>query len=39
MRLLELLRQGAGGHFRPWTTARLHEAVLEAYGLKPKTTP
>jgi hypothetical protein len=36
MRLLELLLQGAGGHFRKWTTARLHEAVLDAYALKPK---
>jgi hypothetical protein len=36
MRLLELLMQGAGGHFRKWTTAQLHEAVLQAYDLKPK---
>jgi len=36
MRLLELLIRGAGGHFRKWTTAQLHAAVLEAYNLKPK---
>jgi len=36
MRLLELLMQGAGGHFRKWTTAQLHQALLEAYNLKPK---
>jgi len=36
MRLLELLMQGAGGHFRQWTTAKLHEAVLQAYQIKPK---
>jgi hypothetical protein len=36
LRLLELLQQGAGGHFRKWTTAHLHEAVLDAYDLKPK---
>ena len=36
MRLLELLLQGAGGHFRKWTTAQVHRAVLEAYHLKPK---
>ena len=36
MRLLELLMQGAGGHFRKWTTALLHQAVLDAYNLKPK---
>jgi hypothetical protein len=36
MRLLEPLMQGAGGHFRKWTTARLHLAVLDAYHLKPK---
>jgi hypothetical protein len=36
MRLLELLMQGAGGHFRKWTTARVHRAVLDAYNLKPK---
>jgi hypothetical protein len=36
MRLLELLMQGAGGHFRQWTTARLREAFLEAYQIKPK---
>ena len=36
MRLLELLMQGAGGHFRKWTTAQLHQAVLDAYELKPK---
>jgi hypothetical protein len=29
MRVLELLMQGAGGHFRTWTTARLHAALLE----------
>jgi hypothetical protein len=36
MRLLELLMQGAGGHFRKWTTARVHQALLDAYNLKPK---
>lgn len=36
MRLLELLLQGAGGHLRKWTTAELHQAFLEAYGVKPK---
>ena len=36
MRLLELLMQGAGGHFRKWTTAHLHAAVLDAYNLKSK---
>jgi hypothetical protein len=36
MRLLELLMQGAGGHFRKWTTAQLHQALLDAYDLKPK---
>jgi hypothetical protein len=36
MRLLELLMQGAGGHFRKWTTAQLHEAVLQTSDLKPK---
>jgi hypothetical protein len=36
MRLLEILMRGAGGHLRQWTTARLHEAVLQAYELKPK---
>jgi hypothetical protein len=36
MRLLELLLQGAGGHFGKWTTARLHRAVLDAHDLKPK---
>jgi hypothetical protein len=36
MRLLELLLQGAGGHFRKWTTAQVHRAVLDAYNLKPK---
>ncbi len=36
MRLLELLMQGAGGHFRKWTTAQVHRAVLDAYNLKPK---
>jgi hypothetical protein len=36
MRLLELLMQGAGGHFRKWTTAQLHAAVLDTYNVKPK---
>jgi hypothetical protein len=36
MRLLELLMQGAGGHFRKWTTSQLHQAVLDACNLKPK---
>lgn len=36
MRLLELLLQGAGGHLRQWTTAKLHQAILDAYNLKPK---
>jgi hypothetical protein len=36
MRLLELLMQGAGGHFRKWTTAQIYEAVLDAYSLKSK---
>lgn len=36
MRLLELLLQGSGGHFRTWTTAQLHKAILEAYQIKPK---
>ena len=36
MRLLELLLQGAGGHFRKWTTAQLHAAILDAYNVKPK---
>lgn len=36
MRLLELLMRGAGGHFRKWTTAGMHEAILEAYDLRLK---
>ena len=36
MRLLELLIQGSGGHFRKWTTARILQAVRDAYNLKPK---
>jgi hypothetical protein len=36
MRLLELLMQGAGGHFRKWTTAQIHQAILDAYNLQPK---
>lgn len=36
MRLLELLMQGAGGHFRTWTTAHLHQAVLKTCSLKPR---
>jgi hypothetical protein len=36
MRLLELLMQGAGGHFRKWTTAQLHQALLDAYNVNPK---
>jgi hypothetical protein len=36
MRLLELLLQGAGGHLRKWTTAQLHQGVLDAYQIKPK---
>jgi len=36
MRLLELLMQGAGGHFRKWTTSQLHAAVRDAYNVKPK---
>jgi hypothetical protein len=36
IRLLELLLQGAGGHFRKWTTAQMHEAILDSDNLKPK---
>ena len=36
MRLLELLMQGAGGHFRKWTTAQVHQALLDTNNLKPK---
>ena len=36
MRLLELLMQGAGGHFRKWTTAQVYRAILDVYNLKPK---
>jgi len=31
MRLLETLLRGAGGHFRRWTTAQLHQQILDGY--------
>jgi hypothetical protein len=36
MRLLETLLQGAAGHLRRWTAARLHQAIADAYELHPK---
>ena len=36
MRLLETLLQGAAGHLRRWTAARLHQAIVDAYDLQPK---
>jgi len=36
MRLLETLLQGAAGHLRRWTAARLHQAIVSAYDLQPK---
>jgi hypothetical protein len=36
LRLLEVLLQGASGHLRQWTTARLRQTLLEDYGLKEK---
>jgi hypothetical protein len=36
MRLLEGLLQGASGHLRQWTTARLRQTLLEDYGLEEK---
>jgi len=36
LRLLEILLQGAGGHLKRWTTAQLHDTVLDQCGLKPK---
>jgi len=36
LRLLEVLLQGASGHLRPWTAARLRQTLLADYGLKGK---
>jgi len=36
LRLLEVLLQGASGHLKRWTTAQLHQTVLEQCGLKQK---
>jgi len=36
VRLLEVLLQGASGHLKRWTTAQLHQTVLEQCGLKQK---
>jgi len=36
LRLLEVLLQGAGGHLKRWTTALLHQTVLDQCALKPK---
>jgi hypothetical protein len=36
LRLLEVLLQGAGGHLKRWTTAQLHDTVLDQCGLKQK---
>jgi len=36
LRLLEVLLQGASGHLKRWTTARLHQTVLEQCALRPK---
>ena len=36
MRLLETQMRGVGGHFRRWTAAQLHQAILEAYEIQPK---
>jgi hypothetical protein len=36
LRLLEVLLQGASGHLKRWTTAQLHQTVLEQCGLKEK---
>jgi len=36
LRLLEVLLQGAGGHLKRWTTAQLHQTVLEQCDLKEK---
>lgn len=35
MRLLEALLHKANGNLRTWTTARLHRAILDHFGLKP----
>jgi len=35
MRLLEALLHKANGNLRTWTTARLHHAILDLFGLKP----
>jgi len=36
LRLLEVLLQGAGGHLKVWTTARLRNTVLDQCSLKQK---
>ena len=36
LRLLEILLQGASGHLKRWTTAQLHQTVLEQCDLKEK---
>ena len=36
LRLLEILLQGASGHLKRWTTARLRQSVLDQCGLKEK---
>ena len=36
LRLLEVLLQGASGHLKRWTTALLHQTVLEQCGLQQK---
>jgi hypothetical protein len=36
LRLLEALLQGASGHLRQWTAARLRQTIWEDYGLKEK---
>jgi hypothetical protein len=36
LRLLEVLLQGANGHLKRWTTAQLHQTVLDQGRLKPQ---
>ena len=34
-RLMEVLMQGVGGHFKKWTSAQMHQSVLQTFNLKP----
>ena len=34
MRVLEVRMRGVGGHFRKWTAAEIHQAILAAFDLK-----